>query len=576
MRKYLIISIVTSLVLSSCNDLTLNPLSQGSSENWYSNETEIQMALNRVFSNAYFENLRFPKSDFLGAWYESYADDYIFRESSISEWAGGTLNGATGFVGQWWTTWYQCIASANLIVEKAVKAKGEISEAKLNQYIANAKFARAVHYSMLIFYFGDVPFYTNTPTIEEAFNMSRTAKNVILDEIYKDFDFGIANLPLKYPDNEVAYATKGAALAMKARIALYMGDWATARNAAKQCMDLNQYELYSDFFNLFGQKNYSTKEFIFILPRSVAYNLHILHNSQINDRNSGGFSTYGPSWDLFCSFLCTDGLPIDKSPLFNPREPFKNRDPRCSATLVEHGTYFHGIKFEVHPDTLKVWNKNTNSYQANKNSIGVDQYACYNGINLKKYMGDGWYDYATKFSDPANIVMRYADLLLMYAEAKIELNEIDQTVLDAINRVRARAYKVPYTQTSSYPAVTTTNQSALRKIVRVERRMELAWECRRLADILRWRIAEKVLNRPIYGLLSLTNIRNNVVKPGNWFWPEVPPIDEDGCPDFTSLANKGMVRLLARRTFNAPANYLLPIPTKEILVNANLVQNPGY
>jgi len=81
----------------------------------------------------------------------------------------------------------------------------------------------------------------------------------------------------------------------------------------------------------------------------------------------------------------------------------------------------------------------------------------------------------------------------MYAEAKMELNEIDQSVLDALNTVRARAYKCNITETGKYPTITETDQAKLRTIIRTERRMELAWENRRFYDLVRWRVAEKCL-----------------------------------------------------------------------------------
>lgn len=121
----------------------------------------------------------------------------------------------------------------------------------------------------------------------------------------------------------------------------------------------------------------------------------------------------------------------------------------------------------------------------------------------------------------------------MYAEAKIELNQIDQSVLDAINQVRARAYGVDYTQTNAYPAVTTTDQQKLRSILRAERRMEFAKEGLRYMDLVRWKIAGKALTRPNYGMLyPVSLLKEKVVDKGLWFWPETPAIDEDGIADF--------------------------------------------
>lgn len=127
--------------------------------------------------------------------------------------------------------------------------------------------------------------------------------------------------------------------------------------------------------------------------------------------------------------------------------------------------------------------------------------------------------------------MRYADVLLMYAEAKIELNEIDDATLEAMNRVRARAYGVQYTETDQYPAIVTRSQSELRTILRTERRMEFAFERLRIYDLLRWRIAEKVLNYSDWTIKynAGANVLKKVMTDGQWFIP-TPAIDESGCP----------------------------------------------
>ncbi|KAB2820970.1 MAG: RagB/SusD family nutrient uptake outer membrane protein, partial [Paludibacter sp.] len=295
-------------------------------------------------------------------------------------------------------------------------------------------------------------------------------------------------------------------------------------------------------------------------------------------RTPGGFVVRSPSWQLLASYLCTDGLPIDESPLFDPHKPFQNRDPRCSQTIIAFGTQFAGVVYEPHPDSLKVFNSNTGSYVINKDSRGNDRFASYNGLAVRKWINSEAADWLSNLADPLNIVMRYADVLLYYAEARIELNEIDQSVLDAINQVRARAYEVNLNSTG-YPKVTTTDQNELRKQLRVERRMEFGFEgMRRYCDLVRWRLAEKVMNMWTYGILSsAADLRNKVVKPGLWFWPDTPPIDEDGIALFeeTNMFKEGRIRRLAKRSW-PERQYLWPIPTSEIQINDNLVQNPEY
>jgi hypothetical protein len=549
--------------------MDLNPLSQGSSEGWYSNDKEIRISLDFMYQMSFWN----PNPDPLNFWLDSFTDNWTNR-NIVSPIASGTINGQTNFVVAWWGYYYQCIASANLILSKLDNAKGVVSESKLNQYAAEARFVRAAQYSKLIFYWGDVPYTDKTLKIDEAFAIGRTKKEDILKNIYADFDYAASILPVSYSGSK--YATKGAALALKARIALYMGDWATARDAAKACIDLNAYQLYPDFSTLFLSKTKNSVESVFAIPQLVTLKVNPWIGSiqQPLSRNASGNDYVQPSWDLFCSFLCKDGLPIDKSPLYNPQKPFQNRDPRCNATIVEFGTEFCGFIYQPHPDSLKTTNVKTGARISNLDCRAVTQYASYNGLAWRKGIDSDWFD--DFLTDPDNIVIRYADVLLIYAEAKIELNQIDQSVLDAINKVRARAYKVAYTQTSSYPALTTTNQSELRRILRVERRMEFAFDGTRYADIIRWKLAEKVLNTPIYGMIDPPEQRIKIVAPGLWFFPETTPIDANGTADFTSMFNKGLIKILGLQTFDKSKNYLWPIPTKEILINKNLTQNPGY
>ena len=130
--------------------------------------------------------------------------------------------------------------------------------------------------------------------------------------------------------------------------------------------------------------------------------------------------------------------------------------------------------------------------------------------------------------------------------------------------------------TGLYPAVTATDQATLRKAVRIERRMELAFECLRYEDLIRWRLVEKALNTYNYINLEPTDCLNKVVNKDYWFWGITPSIDEDGIADFSALFDAGLCQTGAKRNFPA-RQYLLPIPTHDIeLSGGNLVNNEGY
>ncbi|MDR3218314.1 MAG: RagB/SusD family nutrient uptake outer membrane protein [Dysgonamonadaceae bacterium] len=567
--KNLILSTITAVLLffTGCQNLDLNPLSEGSSENWYSNEQEITMALENLYRPIMIyweEGYRFYHSD-------RETDDFQHR-TTMYQWSSGTLTGDQDYIENTWDNLYKGVTRTNTIIASLEHAKGNITDEQLQRFDAEARFFRAVFYSYLIFLWGDVPFYTEYLSIEDAFKMGRTDKNVILEQIYKDFDKAIEVLPKSY--NGVQRVTKGAAYAFKARTATWFLDYAKARDAAKGCIDLDVYSLHSDFGNMFLSKTRTSSEFIFVQPRSKMLLDNAESTTMFLPRNPAGTANCQPSWDLFCAFLCTDGLPIDKSPLYSPKEPFKNRDPRCAYTCVEFGTSFLGYIYDPSPKATTVLNLSTNKQVTNKDSYANDVWAANNGMCLKKGVDEEWTD--DKETDKSVIWMRYADVLLMYAEAKIELNEIDASTLDAINQVRARAYKVKLTETTKYPAITETNQAKLRTILRTERRMELAWENRRFYDLVRWRIAEITITRPKYGLLEKAGLTTNYNN-GDYFFPQdvLPEIDENGCPDFTKMYQTGKIRIIVPRNFQM-RQYLLPIPTSDVMINKNISQNPGY
>ena len=560
--KFIILYVLSIMFLvMSCTDLDLNPLSEGSSETWYSNETEISMAVNDLFRTAFWPTYS-----------DNWTDDYTNRELTTPI-TNGTINGEWGTVTSVWQNSYKAISRANTVLSNLEEVEN-IPQSTLDKFVGNAYFIRASQYSRLIFLYGDVIFYQGVIDITEAFTMAQTDKNQILEEIYNDYDLAISKLPISYGNNELNLATKGAALAMKARIALQMQDWAVARDAAKECIDLGVYELHPDFEELFLTRTKNPNELLFGIPRSREYNVVWGVRDHL-PRNPGGWGgAQAPSWDLFSSFLCEDGLPIDVSPLYNPRMPFENRDPRCTATIVEFQTPHLGYIYQPHPDSIQVLNVNTGNYQANNDTRSVAQFASFNGLLWKKGVDEDWLPNYQAENDI--MIMRYADVLLMYAEAKIELGELDETVLEAINKVRARAYKVNFDDTSAYPAVTSTSQEELRSTIRIERRMEFAFEGRRYEDIIRWRIAEEVLNNDIYGMLDVAELRTKVIQPGLWFFPMTPQIDENGTPNLEPMYEAGLCRRLAIRSFDPVKQYLWPIPTKEILINDNLDQNPGY
>ena len=565
MKRHIIPAII-ALCLCSCSKLDLYPLDTGSNDSWYKTEDQMVMSIRGLYRTVFW-----PLDN------DYWADDHQSR-SNLNIITGGTINGESSEVKNRWQNCYKAIARANTILANLDNAQERlgISEEKVRLYRAQTLVARAAQYCILTTYFGDVVYMDKEISIEEAFRMGRTDKSEILEKVYADLETAAADLPVSYTGS-VELATRGAALAIKARYALFNGEWQIAADAARRCMDLGVYELYPDFSKLFLASTAHASENILSWPRSVDLDITLDPGNVMGycTRNRGGYASEYPSWELFCSFLCRDGKPIDESPLFNPHKPFENRDPRCAATIAEFGTEHLGVIYDPNPYSFNVMNNITGKQIKNLDCNSNSMYASFNGLVRKKGVDEDWVNNQTFKVAPDYVFIRYAEVLLIYAEAKIELGQIDASVLNAINSVRARAYGVQLSQTSAYPAVTALGQDEMRRIVRLERRMELAYEGLRYMDLLRWKLAEKALNQPNYGLLDNTGLKK-LCDDGNWFFAYVPEIDEDGIADFSRLYEDGLCKIISKRNFDASKNYLWPIPSQEVLTNPFLGQNDNY
>lgn len=554
--------IITGLVvLTGCHKLELNPLSDPSTGNFFSNESELTIAVNDLY-----------RSTFLSNDSEEYSDNYWNRAKGGNAVTFGTMASDNSDVLIYWTSCYQAIARANTILASLDKVKGVIAASVVTSIEAQARFSRAYEYSRLISHFGDVPFLKTNVTLAESFSVKRSPVEEVLGFVFSELDFAAANLPDKYSSGSEQRWTKGAALAIKARTALYFQKYDVARDASNNVIKLAQqgvYSLYPSYRNLFLSDGEISNEIIISTIKSQDQNVFdgTEYVKNFLSRNLGGYGAYIPTWELVDSYECTDGLPIDKSPLYNPNQPFKNRDPRLSATVVPFSTNWLGFDYQPHPDSLTVMNYKTGLKVKNNDTRANAAFASYTGFLFKKGIDQSW---ATKLVNEDDVyIIRYAEVLLTYAEAKIELNQIDASVLNAINQVKARGYGVNVSSTTNYPAITVTDQSQLRTILRRERRVEFANEGLRYMDLIRWKLAGKALTNPVIGLSDPANQNRS-----KWPFPGTPVIDENGIPDYKPFLNQ--VKTIALRTFDQSKQYLWPIPTVEIRVNPGLTQNPGY
>ncbi len=402
----------------------------------------------------------------------------------------GTHDPFYGSILSVWRKTYQGVFRANDFLERIEEY--DMEEAEKNIFIAEVRFLRAFYYSKLTDYWGDVPLILKTLTIEDSRTITRNPKSEVISQILSDLDFAINNLP--NASEKAGHATKGAALALKARVNLYESNWQETVNAAQAIMNLGVYELYntsnsSDYAMIFNWQNENNIEVIFDvqfagpdLGEGNVFESYLMNKNSIRN----GYVWCNPTQYMLDSYETLDGSPIDYSDPDNYSQ-YNNRDWRLDATIIRHGAIFNE----------KVWNPGFPGYTKSGS-----------GYVLRKYVMETEDQATVKRWDAPNnfILIRYADVLLIYAEAKNELSGPDQSVYDAINLVRERAGLQPLTAGLA--------QSGMRDKIRHERMIELAFEGLYYTDIRRWGNAKEYIdnNPPLKNNGNL--IETRVFDPG--------------------------------------------------------------
>ncbi|GAA4315076.1 RagB/SusD family nutrient uptake outer membrane protein [Compostibacter hankyongensis] len=439
----------------------------------------------------------------------------------------GTFDPLNGLIETRWNNAYKGIRAANYFLENVDKVPTEDTDlvARLK---GEARFIRAYLYFRLGSVFGGVPLITKTISIEEGKALTRTPVSGIWDFVDKEFHTAAGELPDKAA--EPGRITKGAALAFDARAMLFAGRYDKAAEAAKAVMDAKIYSLYPSYEKLFSydaEDNSEVildKQFIKSVQANNAFDL-LAPYSQTAAGNIVPVKKIADAYEM------SNGMPIDAPGSgFDPKQPYKNRDPRLGYSL-----YVPGSKL---PDG-SAYNSVPGSGSAD--AVGYKPGSTKSGFNIKKYINKE--DAADRANCGINIIlMRYAEVLLTYAEARIEQNKIDGSVYDAINEVRQRPdVKLP-------PVTGTHTQEEMRTIVRRERTTELAFEGQRFFDIRRWKTAEDVMNGPSYGMTYV-----------------------DGSGRLVTIKDEAFVEF-----FDPKRDYVWPVPQKEIDLDPQLEQNPGW
>lgn len=399
--------------------------------------------------------------------------------------------------------------------------KVSMDETKKNAMKGEAKFLRAYYYSLLANYWGGVVMILEQPDLAQV-DAKKSTQQEVYAQVEKDLLEAAAVLPAT--PAEKGRVTSGAAWGLLTRVYLYQQKWQAAADAAKKVMGMS-YSLFPSYRGLFLEANENNSEVIFdiqfLQPRyPTSWDIYL---GIYNPENAPGWSSIEPTQDLVNEYEMKDGSAYDPNDaVLHPKDPNnEGRDPRLDQTIFRKGVLYNSVPYPVDADG---WPGVYTGYSYKK-------YTAYdNNTSLSNAIG------GTGLSQINGIIIRYADILLMYAEAVNELSGPTAEVYNAINAVRARPSVV------MPPLPTGLSKDQMRQRIRHERRIEFAGEGLYYSDIRRWKIAETELNKSIV------------------------------------LNGSQMKGAVEKRIFRKEKDYLMPFPQGDIDNAPNMKgqQNPGY
>ena len=595
MKRIIIPALALLLGLTSCNWLERNPKSTLSPENYFRNETDLQL-----FSNTFYNNLLDKEP------YDEQSDHYVYLNLSSVVRGGNnrTVPNSGGGWGSGTGAWGD-LRKMNTLLEYIDKCEDKDAVVK---YTALTRFFRAYFYFNMVKRFGDVPWIdAQLETDSEELYNPRDSRETIMAHMIEDIDYAIENLPAAVSTYRV---NRWTALALKARFCLFEGTFRKyhdpaqyaymyvvplpsgahdsayylnlAAEAAREIIDNGPYRLAADYRLMFAGPDADKGEWILAIKNDQS--LQICNNST-------AFATMptqgcpGLTRKFVASFLMADGSRFtDKEGWETMQfvEEMTGRDPRLAAITVTPGYIRLGDTEVSAPD------------------LG----SSVTGYQLVKYVMDSTLPEVGRVDKSCNDmpVFRLAEVYLNYAEAKAELGTLTQDDLDiSVNKLRdrvgmphmdmeaANADPDPYLLSAEYGYrnVKGANQGVILEIRR-ERGVELADEGFRLADLIRWREG-KCLEQPLVGMYFPGAGQYDLTGDGKadlCLWSGIDPkhkdmVDKEIGVDTGVILSDGDSGCLdhhhnVAHVFDENRDYYYPIPTKERQLNPNLKQNPGW
>ncbi|MCD9018883.1 RagB/SusD family nutrient uptake outer membrane protein [Parachryseolinea silvisoli] len=462
--KLKLLYLTMTILVMACDDfLEKNPLTQLDSDTFWKTEQDVQAALTATYSThrtSIFGSVR--GSNGVAMDIEALSDNAITSSNFVNYvgmMQGGINPSSTGALNQTWSDCYDGIAKCNYFLDNIDGAKSLLTEANYNKYKGEALFNRCYYYNELVQRYGAVPLILYTQTIDSV-NLVKTRprspKADVVARLLQDIDVAIAVLPAdRYTDG---HAVKGSAIMLKVRILMNNQRFAEAADVAWSLIGdaANPYSLYRNYSGLFfkEQRAADNKEIMFSVIYQAPADYHQL------DQYVGSRMSCFPTPQLRDAYETNIDTGL--------------KDPRLGMTIFQLGDQ---------------WVNNTKTGTFQQDGSVAESTLPFTNMAFKKWIDPTVRTPGSSTLSDQNIVkMRYADLLLLYAEAMFESGQgTDTRALKALNDVRTR------------PGVNMPLKTELtRDNIRNERRVELAYEGIRYNDIIRWGIAETVIPQIIH------------------------------------------------------------------------------
>lgn len=445
LQRLIALYVLAAIFMGGCSKdfLEVVPPGQQEVEQFWQTEDDATDAVSAMYANMHgWNNVAFAPIAV-----ESLGSDDTEKGSSandatfLNNFDNFTASSTEGQLADFWAGQYQTINFANQVLDHVDTM--QFDDALRNRYLAEAKFVRAYCYFRLVRAFGDVPLRLHLPVDASEYNIARTPKSEVWTAIEQDLTDAASGLPVSYDAANVGRATKGAALALHAKVAMYQQKWQEMYDFSNQVISLGVYSLFPNYEQLFRVSNENSSESVFELQCSLIQGNPDASNSQYS-QVQGVRGSVGGGW----------GFNVPTQTL---ADAYEAGDPRRDATIIFRG--------EVTPEGDAIPADGDNPR-----------------YNQKSYVPFSLY--VTGYNEGAqqNIrILRYAEVLLMKAEAANELGNTAEA-LSALNQVRSRARGG---NNAVLPDVSTTNQGELRTKIWHERHVELALEFDRYFDVIR-------------------------------------------------------------------------------------------